>query len=93
MVGEVAEEDRGGFVAEKVGEGTENGELDVGAPKTRFVEHSAYDGVVEDRQDQMLELDFHGGDRSGLLRDLVVEMEILGLASLVGLRALNGGHE
>lgn len=40
----------------------------------------------------MLKLDFDAGN-GGLMRELMVQVEILRLPALVGLRALNGGHE
>lgn len=82
----------GARVPEELRKRTQNSELNFGAPKTRFGEDPTDNRVVENGQNQLLELHFDGGD-GGLLRELVVEMVIFGLSSLVGLRPFDGGHE
>lgn len=73
-------------------QGADDGQLYLGAPETRLPEDPADDRVVEDREHQVLELDLDGV-HGGLVGELVVEVEVLGLAALVGLGPLNGGHE
>lgn len=73
-----------------MGERAENRELDVGAPETRFSEDPAHERVVEDGQYELLEFNLDGRGVGG---ELVVEVEVVGEPALVGLRALDGGHE
>ena len=73
-------------------------ELDVGAPKTRFTKDPTHDRVVEDRQNEVLELDLQKRRRSLIeLRVLVIvdlhKVEGVRVAALVGLGALDGSHE
>lgn len=69
----------------ETGEGTDDGEFDFGAPKTRFGEDATHDGIVEDGQDQVLQVHLN--------RTRLLEVEVLRLAALRGLRPLDGGHE
>lgn len=71
----------------------EDGHLDFGAPETRFGEHPTDNRVVENGENKMLELDLNAGHGRLVLLELMVQVIILRLPSLVGLRALDGGHE
>uniref|UniRef100_A0A0D3EPT9 Uncharacterized protein n=1 Tax=Oryza barthii TaxID=65489 RepID=A0A0D3EPT9_9ORYZ len=71
---------------------TEDGELDVPAAESGLREDTTDDGVIEDGEDKLGELDLDGGGSLGG-GGLVVEVEGVRVAALVGLGVLDGGHE
>lgn len=97
--GEAAEEERrrtgarGEAAEERHGRSrAEDGELDVPAAESGLGEDAADDGVIEDGEDEVGELDLDGGGSLGG-GGLVIEVEGVRVAALVGLGALDGGHE
>ncbi len=71
---------------------TEDGELDVPAAESGLREDTTDDGVIEDGEDKLGELDLDSGGSLGG-GGLVVEVEGVRVAALVGLGVLDGGHE
>uniref|UniRef100_A0A0D9YA20 DUF834 domain-containing protein n=1 Tax=Oryza glumipatula TaxID=40148 RepID=A0A0D9YA20_9ORYZ len=97
--GEAAEEERrrvdarGEAAEERHGRSrAEDGELDVPAAESGLGEDAADDGVIEDGEDKLGELDLDGGGSLGG-GSLVVEVEGAWVVVLVGLGVLDGGHE
>lgn len=71
----------------------EEGEFDVVASETGFGEDATHDRVVEDRENEVFEFDFEQRRRLLLLLHHLHQVEAVGVPPLVGLGALDGGHE
>jgi|UniRef100_A0A804RBS3 hypothetical protein len=72
--------------------GAEDGDLDLVAAESRVGEDAADERVVEDGEDKVGEVDLDGVGGGGR-RLMVIEVERVRVPALVGLRALDGGHE
>ena len=73
--------------------GAEDGDLDLVAAESGVGEDAADERVVEDGEHEVGEVDLDGGGGRGRLVVVVVEVERVRVPALVGLGALDGGHE